>query len=220
MNTMHCPIDGTLLKQVKRYRMNVDECPDCKGMWLSAPELDQLEDIKFDIDHLKGSLLLETVETSLPCPHCKANLHEFRYRLYQLRLDRCPNQHGFWLDHSEDKRILQIMDKRKKDLIRKKLVDSSWAKRLQSFRWFSFSEAPDSCIENPDVRPTELPPFIEVRPPAIPAKPKRKPSSTKRYKLPPTCPRCGGPVNSMTVIKDDSEQFTCGYCHTFLSLTQ
>jgi Zn-finger nucleic acid-binding protein/ribosomal protein S27AE len=215
---MLCPIDGTPLKQVRRHRMKVDECPTCKGMWLSAPELDQLEDIKFDIDDLKGTLLLETVETSLPCPYCKANLHEFKYRFYQLRLDRCPNQHGFWLDHSEDKRILQIMDKRKKDLVRKRLVDNSWSKRLRSFRWFSFSMDPDSCIEEPGIRPTELPPFTEVRPPAIPAQPTKKPSTVfKRYRLPATCPRCGGPINSLTVIKDDAEQFICGYCHTLLS---
>ena len=218
---MHCPIDGTPLKRVRRHRMHVYECPECKGMWLSALELDQLEDIKFDIDHLKGTLLQESVETSLPCPQCKANLHEFKYRFHQLRLDRCPNQHGFWLDHSEDKRILQIMEKRKKDLIRKSLVENTWSQRLRGFRWFSFSEDPDSCMENPSLRPTKLPPFNDVRPPAIPTKSKRRPSATfKRYRLPPTCPRCGGPINSMTVIKDDSEQFTCGYCHTFLSPAQ
>lgn len=214
---MKCPIDGNTLKQVKRHRMEVEQCPECKGMWLSAPELDQLEDRKFDQDHLKGSLLISTVETSLPCPDCEENLQEFKYRFYELRLDRCPNQHGFWLDHTEDKRILQIMVKRGKDINRMHTVNAMWAKRLKQYRWFSYLNDPDSCTEVQTSKPHKLPPYKEARPPATPVKQKKKVSSSfKRLRLPSTCPRCGGPINSMTVIMDKTERFTCGYCHTYL----
>jgi hypothetical protein len=107
INNMKRPIDGSVLKQIKRRGMGVDECPNCKGIWLSPLELDQLEDIKFNADDLKGSVLVSSVETSLPCPVCQIHLHEFKYRYHQLRLD-----------HSEDKRVLEIMVKRKNDAYR------------------------------------------------------------------------------------------------------
>jgi len=215
---MKCPIDGTILKQVKRHKMEVEECPECKGIWLNAPELDQLEDIKFDSDHLKGSLLITSVETTLPCPYCQSNLQEFKYRFHQLRLDRCPNQHGFWLDYSEDKRILQIMVKRKKDFTRKSNVDYMWSKRLRNMRWFSYSKNPSSIFEGRKNQPNTLPPYVEARPPATPVKKQRRKSTPLKMKrLPSTCPNCGGPINSMTVIEEDGSLFTCGYCHTFLN---
>jgi Zn-finger nucleic acid-binding protein/ribosomal protein S27AE len=204
---MKCPIDGSILNQVKRHKMEVDECPKCKGMWLSPLELDQLEDIKFNVDYLKGSILVSSVETSLPCPVCQAHLYEFNYRYHQLRLDHCPKQHGFWLDFSEDKRVLEIIVQRKKDAYRMLGAETLWDKTIQNFRWFIFSKNPHSLSNKQTGKQEYLPSHIEARPPATPF---------KTQKLPSTCPNCGGPINSMTAIEDESHQYTCGYCHTYL----
>jgi len=198
---MKCPIDGTTLKQVKRHKMEVDECPKCKGMWLTPLELDQLEDKKFVVDYLKGSILVTSVETSLPCPVCQTHLFEFKYRYHQLRLDHCPKQHGFWLDNNEDKRVLEIMEQRRNDAYRIVGADTLWRKTIQNFRWFLYSKNPQS------IHKSEYTSHIEARPPAKPY---------KRVMLPATCPNCGGPINSMTVVEENSQQFTCGYCNTFL----
>jgi len=204
---MKCPIDGEVLKQVKRHKMEVDECPKCKGIWLTPLELDQLEDIKFNVDHLKGSILVSSIETSLPCPVCQAHLREFKYRYHQLRLDHCPKQHGFWLDFSEDERLLEIMAQRKKDAYRIVGAETFWDKTIQNFRWFLYSKNTHSLSNKQNSQQNNLPPHIEVRPPATPFNPEN---------LPSTCPNCGGPINSMTVIEDSSHQFTCGYCHTYI----
>jgi Zn-finger nucleic acid-binding protein len=204
---MNCPIDGAVLKPAKRHKIEVDECPTCKGTWLSAPELDRLEDIKFDLDHLKGSILTASVETTLPCPVCRIHLHEFKYRYHQLRLDLCPDQHGFWLDFSEDKRVLEIMDQRKRDALRKVQAENEWANIVRHFHFFMFSKNPGSLFDDQPEKQKFVRPPKETRPPAIPLNPQ---------KLPSTCPKCGGPINSMTVIVDKSRQYTCGYCHTFI----
>jgi len=202
---MKCPIDGEVLREVRRHKMDVDECPKCKGMWLTPLELDQLEDIKYDVDRFKGSLLVSSVETNLPCPVCQNHLYEFKYRLHQLRLDHCPKQHGFWLDYSEDQRVLEIMVKRKKDMDRTFGTESLWDKTLQYLRWSLFDKNPRSISNRKPSEPYYLPQHVEARPPATPYKP---------VKLPATCPQCGGPINSMTVIEDKSRRYTCGYCHS------
>ena len=204
---MKCPIDGAVLKRVKRHRMDVDECPKCKGMWLTPLELDQLEDKKFNIDYLKGSILVSSVETSLPCPVCQAHLYEFKYRYHGLRLDHCPKQHGFWLDDSEDKRVLEIMTQYKNRAYHLVGAKTFWEKTIQNFRWFLYSKNPRSLFEKQTSQQKNIPTHIEARPPAKPFKPVR---------LPSTCPKCGGPINSLTVIEDSSHRYTCGYCHTYL----
>ncbi len=204
---MKCPIDGSVLNKVRRHRMDVAECPKCKGMWLTPLQLDQLEDIKFSVDHLKGSILVSSVETTLHCPVCQAHLYEFKYRYHALRLDHCPEQHGFWMDASEDKRILEIMAQRKRDAYRIVGAETLWDKTIQDFRWFMYSKNPRSLVG----KPGSLPPHIEARPPAEHYKPQ---------KLPSTCPKCGGPINSMSAIEEPTHQFVCGWCHSYLQPTK
>ena len=112
--------------------MEVDSCPNCRGMWLDFDELDRLEDVAFDNDRRKGSLVHREVVTEYPCPHCGEALMEFQYRLYSLKLDICmQNQHGFWLDVGEDERVMAIMRKRSKEIERKVDAESDWRKLLR-----------------------------------------------------------------------------------------
>ena len=133
---MKCPKCATQLVH-KSYKgmMEVECCPNCRGMWLDFHELDQLEDMAFDKDHLKGSLIHRETRTDLPCPHCGEALVEFQYRLYSLYLDFCPeNEHGFWLDAGEDERVLEIMRKRSAEMSRKLDVESEWRLTLRKMR--------------------------------------------------------------------------------------
>lgn len=130
---MECPKCGTtLVKKSYKGMMEVDCCPNCRGMWLDADELDRLEDAAFDEDQLKGSLLHREQSTELLCPHCGKPLTEFQYRLYSLKLDFCAQQdHGFWLDAGEDERVLEIMRQRAAEMRRKLDVESEWRKTLK-----------------------------------------------------------------------------------------
>jgi len=134
---MICPkCKSTLVKKSYKGMMEVDSCPNCRGMWLDFDELDRLEDVTFDQDEHKGSLIHHKTETNYPCPHCDSNLREFQYRLYQLKLDYCENQHGFWLDAGEDVRVMGIMAIRAEEIERKVDAEAEWRgvlKRLHSF---------------------------------------------------------------------------------------
>ena len=41
---MKCPIDGSTLVIAERHGIEIDYCPDCRGVWLDRGELDKLID--------------------------------------------------------------------------------------------------------------------------------------------------------------------------------
>lgn len=115
----------------------VDSCPNCRGMWLDFVELDKLEDVVFDEDTHKGSLVHFQTQTEFPCPHCGAKLDEFQYRLYDLKLDTCTaNAHGFWLDAGEDERVMELMQKRTSETQRKVNAEAEWKQMLKGMHAF------------------------------------------------------------------------------------
>ncbi|MGA7710833.1 MAG: hypothetical protein WCA81_02950 [Rhizomicrobium sp.] len=47
----------------------------------------------------------------------------FEYRFYDLEMDFCDQQHGFWLEADEDKRVSALMQEEEKNLGRKVLAE-------------------------------------------------------------------------------------------------
>jgi Zn-finger nucleic acid-binding protein len=39
---MQCPVDGTELKMGDRQGVEIDYCPQCRGVWLDRGELDKI----------------------------------------------------------------------------------------------------------------------------------------------------------------------------------
>ena len=39
---MKCPVDGTLLQMMERQGVEIDYCPQCRGVWLDRGELDKI----------------------------------------------------------------------------------------------------------------------------------------------------------------------------------
>ena len=115
---MECPkCAAALIKKFYKGMLEVDYCPNCRGMWLDFNELDRLEDVAFDEDSNKGSLIHHENEVLSKCPVCSMRMYEFQYRLYDLKLDYCAgNGHGFWLDAGEDERVMDFMRQRAADL--------------------------------------------------------------------------------------------------------
>jgi Zn-finger nucleic acid-binding protein len=132
---MKCPECNAELAQGKRDGVQMEVCPSCKGMWLTPQELTQLEDKVFDFgDDEKGSLMLGSTPTTLKCPQCAKPMSRFEYRLYDLEMDFCPDQHGYWLDADEDQRVLELVKKEEKNLGRKVLAEDRFAAHLQYLR--------------------------------------------------------------------------------------
>lgn len=39
---MQCPVDGTVLAMADRQGVEIDYCPQCRGVWLDRGELDKI----------------------------------------------------------------------------------------------------------------------------------------------------------------------------------
>lgn len=39
---MNCPVDGTVLALADRQGIEIDYCPQCRGVWLDRGELDKI----------------------------------------------------------------------------------------------------------------------------------------------------------------------------------
>jgi Zn-finger nucleic acid-binding protein len=111
--------------------IEVDRCPQCNGRWLDHHELDQLEaatapseaDRRATIEYAKR-------ESELNCPVCGKRMRAFNYRAYNLELDTCEDEHGFWLDAGEEGRVRDIMEERVQGLERSATAEEAWGKFL------------------------------------------------------------------------------------------
>jgi Zn-finger nucleic acid-binding protein len=135
---MNCPRCKAELRVEDYKGIEVDRCPQCQGMWLDYGELDQLEDQVLDEDEVKGTLVYGSVRGELPCPKCGAPMTSFRYRANNLELDLCEKGHGTWLDAEEEKKVLELMEQRIKDLNRKVKAEAEWGSFLENLRSPSF----------------------------------------------------------------------------------
>jgi Zn-finger nucleic acid-binding protein len=50
MVVMQCPVDGTTLAMTERQSVEIDYCPECRGIWLDRGELDRI------IEHANAGL--------------------------------------------------------------------------------------------------------------------------------------------------------------------
>lgn len=138
---MNCPNCGTALAPAKRHGIDVEACPSCKGLWLDAQELDQLEDEAFDLgDKEKGTLVFAREPSTRLCPKCGGVLQGFMYRLYDLPLEYCEQGHGYFLDAGEDDRVLALMREEEQRLKRSDRAETRWAAHLKHLRSGAFLE--------------------------------------------------------------------------------
>lgn len=136
---MKCPNCDAELALKKRDGIEMEICPACNGMWISRPELTQLEDEVFDLgDDEKGSLMLGSMPTARKCPQCARPMQAFQYRLYDLEMDFCDAQNDYWLEADEDQRVLELMKKEEANLGRKVLAEDRFAPYLRYLRSGSF----------------------------------------------------------------------------------
>ena len=135
MDCPRCKID----LQTERYKgIEIERCPKCKGMWLDHPELDQLEDTVFSDDDVKGMTMYARRGSNTACPKCGRGMTIFNYRAYDLPIDYCEEEHGFWLDGGEEKRVLELMKQRSKDLDRSAAAQKAWSRLVHGVGSQSF----------------------------------------------------------------------------------
>ena len=132
---MKCPRDHAELIVGVEHGIEVDRCPECNGRWLDHDELDRLEATVPSTEEQR----LATIEyarrgSELACPRCEKPMRAFNYRAYDLELDACEDQHGFWLDAGEDARVRDIVKERVRGLKRASRMESGWGRFLDGLR--------------------------------------------------------------------------------------
>ncbi len=123
---LKCPRDGAEL-QTERYKdIEVERCPECNGRWLENDELGQIEATVGDEEQRRGTLEYAKRESSLLCLVCGKQMVAFNYRAYNLELDTCAEQHGYWLDAGEEGRVRDVMEERVRGLERSASAEEAW----------------------------------------------------------------------------------------------
>ncbi len=135
---MNCPRCDVALNEKFHMGIEVDHCPECKGLWLDFHEMDQLEDHAMDDDERKGMMEYSRRASDIACPKCHEVMETFNYRAYNLPIDHCKNQHGYWLDEGEEKKVLELMEQRVQDLKRSSSAEEHWSKFMTSGKSRSF----------------------------------------------------------------------------------
>jgi len=128
---LKCPRDGAELVAEHHRGIEVDRCPTCNGRWLDHHELDHLEaTVARDGDHRVGTVEYAKRPSELNCPACGKQMRAFNYRAYNLELDTCEDEHGFWLDAGEEGLVRDVMEERVRGLARAASAEKSWGRVL------------------------------------------------------------------------------------------
>ena len=127
---LQCPRDGAELIVEHLHGIEVDHCGTCNGRWLDHHELDDLEATKADEAVRRGTIRYSERDSDLSCPVCGEQMAAFNYRAYDLELDTCRDEHGFWLDAGEEGRVRDIIDERVRGLQRSATAEAAWGNFL------------------------------------------------------------------------------------------
>lgn len=97
---MHCPrCDRRILTTIVKGKVELEQCPDCRGLWLDAGELARLAGTSSDLP--------PQVDPSVDglrayCPKCEKPMNRRYYSDSRAVLvDECRICHGVWLDDNE-----------------------------------------------------------------------------------------------------------------------
>jgi len=132
---MNCPRDNTPLNVESQMGIEIDHCKSCNGRWLDGGELDQLEaTVPSTESERRATIEYSERPGELKCPKCQKVMTQFNYRAYELELDACPDNHGYWLDAGEDGRVRDIIAERVRDLERSANAESAWGSFLGGLR--------------------------------------------------------------------------------------
>jgi hypothetical protein len=126
---MKCPRCDSALQPTQYDGQTVQVCPDCKGEWLAAGELQQIvehHDEVFTKEELESldavNKQVQTVELAdhdeLNCPVCEdTQMEHFNYGdTSGIILHKCTECGGIWMDKDELLKVEEVVDGWKADL--------------------------------------------------------------------------------------------------------
>jgi Zn-finger nucleic acid-binding protein len=115
---MQCPECQKPMKQREIGDVQIDECPQCKGIWFDK---DELEDAKDEIDPdlrwmdfgiWKQPARIHINDEPLKCPRCqKVAMRAIYYQGPDIDFTFCPFCKGVWLNAGDFKIIIDALNK-------------------------------------------------------------------------------------------------------------
>lgn len=112
---MQCPVCDKPIVALELNQIEVDHCLACGGVWLDPDEMDLLLDGSPGREEIRANMRVdeETGERALHCPLCRKKMEKVRVARENsggLRVDRCVNGHGTWLDGGELHALVALSD--------------------------------------------------------------------------------------------------------------
>ena len=102
---MNCPACKTSMIILELHQIEIDYCPDCKGIWLDTGELELLIDDETEKEKLLNSFILQehAKEKRYRCPVCNKKMDKVLQADDDnpVMIDKCKKDHGFWFDKNE-----------------------------------------------------------------------------------------------------------------------
>jgi Zn-finger nucleic acid-binding protein len=105
--------------EVKNYEgVEIDLCPKCEGVWLDQGEIRKIVETQQEdfseperIQAFQERGIDLSVGKSFFCPQCGRTLQKVNYMVNTgVIIDRCPADHGIWLDAGELARVQIVME--------------------------------------------------------------------------------------------------------------
>lgn len=106
---MLCPADKSPLIVLELDEVEIDYCPECKGIWLDAGELELLLGNAPEAGQLFERMdhKPKVKEKKRKCPICSKKMDKAACGPEQnIIIDKCRLNHGIWLDHGELEALL------------------------------------------------------------------------------------------------------------------
>ncbi|MCK4678399.1 MAG: zf-TFIIB domain-containing protein [Bacteroidales bacterium] len=94
------------------HQVEIDYCPDCKGIWLDTGELELLIEDETEKKRLLNSFKKQehTKEKLYRCPVCNKKMDKVLLddEGDPVMIDKCKKSHGLWFDKNE---LYLLLDK-------------------------------------------------------------------------------------------------------------
>ena len=101
---MLCPVCKKEMMILEYNEVELDYCPDCKGVWLDQGELElllEISDKKVDLSNIPDS-----EKSNRRCPRCRKKMIKAEFPDTEIEVDICTRDGGLWLDKGELKEIV------------------------------------------------------------------------------------------------------------------
>lgn len=107
VSSIRCPECDEHFLLIALDGQEIDFCPNCNSFWFDAGELKHFTDLFSDVPGEN----LKTRVSRYRCPICSAPMKECVFiSIANLLVDKCPSDHGVYLESGEFDRALNLSD--------------------------------------------------------------------------------------------------------------